>query len=201
MASDSRASATQASLFDLTGYYLKDGGFVDWARGNLENSDPANSLREAYREILRLVDQRFGVFEQAFVAAYHRWFAEGSPASAMLPIEDVLSEFVGPAAREHPVLLLVLTSWRRVTRWRSLGESTLSNPCANCSTRRGMPDGWSWSPVTMGTFSTGIHANWEVMILMQATDTERHAELSMKGKWSSRGDEHRKRWEDRGLFA
>jgi hypothetical protein len=100
--------ATQANLVELAGYYLKDGGFVDWARGSLEDSDPANSLRDAYQEILRQVDQRFGVFEQAFVAALHRWFAEGSPTSSILPIEDVLGEFVGPAAREHPVLLLVL---------------------------------------------------------------------------------------------
>ncbi len=104
----SEISAAQTSLSQLSDYYLKDGGFVDWARDNLEESDPVGSLREAYQEILRQVDLRFGAFEQAFVTSLQRWFDDGSPASAQLPIEDVLGEVVCPAVREHPVLLLVL---------------------------------------------------------------------------------------------
>jgi hypothetical protein len=100
--------AAPASLSQLADYYLKDGGFVDWARGNLEESDPAGSLREAYQEILRQVDLRFGAFEQAFVTSLQRWFVDGSPPNAMLPIESVLGEVVCPAVREHPVLLLIL---------------------------------------------------------------------------------------------
>ena len=100
--------ASEAGLAQLSDYYLKDGGFVDWARDNLDESDPVGSLREAYQAILRQVDDRFGAFEQAFVASFQRWFAEGSPASAMLPIEDVLGEVVCPVVREQPILLLVL---------------------------------------------------------------------------------------------
>jgi hypothetical protein len=101
-------AASQASLSQLADSYLKDGGFVDWARNSLEESDPVGSLREAYQGILHQVDLRLGAFEQAFVTSLQRWFAEGSPASALLPIEDVLAEVVCPAAREHPILLLVL---------------------------------------------------------------------------------------------
>jgi hypothetical protein len=100
--------APQSGLSQLSDYYLREGGFVDWARDNLEESDPVGSLREAYQEILRQVDLRFGAFEQAFVTSLQRWFAEGSPSAGMLPIEDVLGEFVCPTVREHPVLLLVL---------------------------------------------------------------------------------------------
>ena len=100
--------ASPASLSQLSDSYLKDGGFVDWARDNLEESDPVAPLREAYQEILRQVDLRFGAFEQAFVTSLQRWFADGSPPSALLPIEEVVSEVVCPAVREHPILLLVL---------------------------------------------------------------------------------------------
>lgn len=100
--------ASQTSLSQLADYYLKEGGFVDWARDNLEESDPGGPLREAYQEILRQVDLRFGVFEQTFATSLQHWFAKGSPTSAILPVEDVLGEVVCPAVREHPVLLLVL---------------------------------------------------------------------------------------------
>lgn len=93
---------------DLATYYLQEGGFVDWARDCLAESDPANSLREAYQGILGRIDSRFGSFEEAWIAALQRWFSEGSPGDAALPIEEVLHTFVGPASRQQPVLLLVL---------------------------------------------------------------------------------------------
>jgi hypothetical protein len=101
-------SPAPSGVSQLGDYYLREGGFVDWARDSLGESDPVPPLREAYQEILRQVDQRFGVFEQAFVAGLQLWFAEGSPASAMLPVEDVLDQVVCPVARENPILLLIL---------------------------------------------------------------------------------------------
>ena len=102
------SSEKPATLSQSANHYLKEGGFVDWARDSLGESDPVAGLREAYQEILRQVDQRFGVLEQAFVATLQRWFADGSPSAAMLPVEDVLSQVVCPVAREHPALVLVL---------------------------------------------------------------------------------------------
>lgn len=96
------------SLSELASDYLATGGFVDWARDSLEESDPVASIREAYQEIVRRVDRRLGPFEEAFADGLHRWCAEGSPRSAVLPIEDVLAEVAAPVARGQPTLLLVL---------------------------------------------------------------------------------------------
>jgi len=98
----------KAGFADLAAYYLREGGFVDWARDCLAESDPAGSLREAYQGILARIGGRFGAFEEAWIAALQRWFAEGSPGDAALPIEEVLHTLAGPAARQQPVLLLVL---------------------------------------------------------------------------------------------
>jgi hypothetical protein len=57
--------ALPASPSQLSDCYLKDGGFLDWARDNLEESDPVGPLREAYQEILRQVDPRFGASSRA----------------------------------------------------------------------------------------------------------------------------------------
>ena len=104
----SEPPAKEAGFSELAEYYLREGGFVDWARDCLAESDPATSLRAAYREILRRVEERFVAFESAFVASTQRWFADGSPSGLVLPVEEVLHSVAGPAARQQPVLLLVL---------------------------------------------------------------------------------------------
>lgn len=93
---------------ELAEYYLKEGGFVDWARDCLAESDPAASLRAAYQEILRRVEEQFASFENAFVSSTQRWFADGSPGGPVLPVEEVLHSVAGPAPRQQPLLLLVL---------------------------------------------------------------------------------------------
>ncbi len=131
--------ASQASLSQLSAFYLKEGGFLDWARDNLRESDPVGSLREAYQEILRQVDSRFGRMEQSFVLSFQRWLADGSPAGVMLPVEDVLGEVVCPAAREHPVLLLVLDGMS-VAAFRQLLDDLLRRDWVELSHPRiGLP--------------------------------------------------------------
>lgn len=98
----------KASFSELAAYYLREGGFVDWARDCLAESDPAPALREGYQELLARTEARFAPFEQSFVAALQSWSADGSPGGPVTPIEEVVPALVGPAARQQPVLLLVL---------------------------------------------------------------------------------------------
>jgi hypothetical protein len=87
-------------------HYWSEGGFVDLARGSVEESDPCKLLRDAYERLLQLVNERCAVPESQFIRALQQWCEDGG--TVVLPIERVLLDLVGPAARQKPALLLVL---------------------------------------------------------------------------------------------
>ncbi len=105
---DGTEPAPHAGLHDLARHYWSEGGFVDLARNALEESDPAEPLRQAYARILDKVEARNHPREERFARMLQQWCKDGSPKGAALPIERVLSERVVPTARQQPVLLLVL---------------------------------------------------------------------------------------------
>ena len=102
------APANSGGFSELAQQYWGEGGFVDLARGSVEESDPCRPLREAYEQILAQVEERCAGPETRFVKALQEWCAEDGASGKALPIERVLLELVGPAARQQPVLLLVL---------------------------------------------------------------------------------------------
>jgi hypothetical protein len=88
--------------------YHTDGGFLDWARGRLKESDESKVVQQAFDAILKRVDQRARSFEKDFAIHLHDWTKSEHRPSRFHLIEDVLADVVTPVAKQQPVLLLVL---------------------------------------------------------------------------------------------
>jgi hypothetical protein len=88
--------------------YHMDGGFLDWARGRLKETDESKVVQQAFDAILKRVDQRARSFEKDFAVHLQDWTKSEHRPSRFHLIEDVLAEVVTPVAKQQPVLLLVL---------------------------------------------------------------------------------------------
>lgn len=89
--------------------YARLGGFVDWARTIVQESDSEPALNKAYDGLLARVDEICGAFEANFATKLAQWTLHGAlPSSSFIPIEDALEKLVGPLAAQAPVLLLVM---------------------------------------------------------------------------------------------
>jgi hypothetical protein len=100
--------AASATLSQLTNYYSTEGGFLDWARTSVVESDPNPQIKDALRSILERVEVRWGVFQRLFAERLQQWSAQGAELNEALRIEEVLWKVVAPVAREQPALLIVL---------------------------------------------------------------------------------------------
>jgi len=92
----------------LIDYYSTEGGFIDWARTSVVESDPNPQIKDALQSIMESVDSRWNTFQQQFVDRLQKWSAEGSELKNVLRIEEALWTVVAPVARQHPALLIVL---------------------------------------------------------------------------------------------
>jgi hypothetical protein len=97
-----------ATLSQLIHYYSTEGGFIDWARTLVVESDPNPQIKDALQSIMERVEVRWNVFQQQFAVRLQQWSAEGAELEDVLCIEEVLWTVVSPVAREHPALLIVL---------------------------------------------------------------------------------------------
>ena len=97
-----------ATLPGLVEFYLRDGGFLDWARNRLREMDISASLQKAFRQILDQVDSHFVRFEENFARKLAEWTEADQQSSLLVYIEDVLSKLIIPTAKDCPILLLVL---------------------------------------------------------------------------------------------
>jgi len=97
-----------ATFQELMEFYHCDGGFLDWARNRLRETDVSGPLQTAFHKILTQVDIYLVPFEESFARKLADWTRNGDKSSRLICIEDVLSRVVAPVAKEHPVLLLVL---------------------------------------------------------------------------------------------
>ncbi|HTO02348.1 MAG TPA: BREX-2 system phosphatase PglZ, partial [Opitutus sp.] len=89
--------------------YMRNGGFVDWARLVVQEGDSEPALNKAFDALLTRVEQTATVFEAGFAAKLAEWTKHGEASgSAFLPIEDALEKLVGPVGAQTPVLLLVM---------------------------------------------------------------------------------------------
>lgn len=99
---------TSRTLDTMVIGYHQDGGFIDWARNRLKETDESPEVQAAYGAILKRVEERAEAFEQDFALQLQEWTRnENRPAQFTL-IEDVLKEVVAPAAKHQPILMLVL---------------------------------------------------------------------------------------------
>ena len=97
-----------ATLPGLVEFYLRDGGFLDWARNRLREMDISASLQKAFRQILDQVDSHFVRFEENFARKLAEWTEADQQSTLLVYIEDVLSKLIIPTAKHCPILLLVL---------------------------------------------------------------------------------------------
>jgi hypothetical protein len=93
---------------DLMDFYHRDGGFLDWARNRLRETDVSGPMQAAFQQILQRVDERLVPLEKRFAEKLADWTKAEQQSSRLICIEDVLSKVVVPASKGQPVLLLVL---------------------------------------------------------------------------------------------
>ena len=99
------ASASFAELMEV---YYRDGGFLDWARNRLRETDLSAALQRAFDQVLEQVDERVVDSEKNFARMLADWTKSEHESSRLVCIENVLEKIVVPAASACPVLLLVL---------------------------------------------------------------------------------------------
>lgn len=102
------APSSQASFDGMVDFYHQDGGFIDWARYRIKESDLSAEVRKAFDAILERVDQRARAFEKDFAIQLQDWTRSEHKPDRFILIEDVLEKVVTPVAKQQPVLLLVL---------------------------------------------------------------------------------------------
>ncbi len=88
--------------------YHRDGGFIDWARNRLKETDESPEVQKAYDAILKRVEERAENFEEAFALQLQDWTRNEHQSKRFTLIENVLGEVVTPIAKQQAVLLLVL---------------------------------------------------------------------------------------------
>jgi len=96
------------SFAEAADVYLREGGYIDWARLNLRSGDPVRELSEAYA---RLFDRATEIRQQQsreFATLLADWTAAGSHGDEVIPVERVLDEVVAPLAEKGLVLVIVI---------------------------------------------------------------------------------------------
>lgn len=88
--------------------YHRNGGFIDWARNRLKETDESPEVQKAYDAILKRVEERAENFEEAFALQLQDWTRSEHQSKRFTLIENVLGEVVTPLAKQQAVLLLVL---------------------------------------------------------------------------------------------
>ena len=98
-----------AEPFDamVVGYH-REGGFIDWARNRLKETDESPEVQKSFAAILKQVEAHAGAFETAFATRLQEWTRTENRSERFTLIENVLQEVVLPIAKDKPVLLLVL---------------------------------------------------------------------------------------------
>jgi hypothetical protein len=120
-------------------FYYRDGGFLDWARNRLRETDVSEPMQAAFQQILQQVDKYIVQFEKGFAEKLADWTKAEQQSSRLICIEEVLSKVVVPVSKEQSVLLLVLDGmnaavFRQIIRdiehleWTEIANDTLGVP-------------------------------------------------------------------------
>ncbi|MCC5841551.1 MAG: BREX-2 system phosphatase PglZ [Opitutales bacterium] len=190
---------------DLPGFaeaYHRDGGFLDWARNRLRETDGSAPLQAAYAKILKQVDERILEGERRFSTLLADWTRGEDQSDRLIPIEDVLAKVVIPVAKVQPVLLLVLDGlsvavFRQLLRditqqdWAELSNDTLglprpvlaALPSLTQISRRALFLG-KLAPAASGTEKGEFAGN---DFLFQATGSQTRPRLFLKGDLQEEG--------------
>ncbi len=96
------------SFAEAADAYLREGGFIDWARLSLRSGDPVRELSEAYARLFERVTEIRQRQSQTFAKLLADWTAAGSGGDEVISVERVLAEVVAPLAEKHRVLVIVV---------------------------------------------------------------------------------------------
>jgi hypothetical protein len=99
---------SEATLAQLIDHYATEGGFIDWARRLVVESDPNPTVKEVLRNLAERVDARWSTFQRQFARRLQEWSASDGDLIHTLRIEDILWKIAAPVARQHPALMIVL---------------------------------------------------------------------------------------------
>ncbi|MFO0914164.1 MAG: BREX-2 system phosphatase PglZ [Pirellulales bacterium] len=105
---DTKPPAGLKSFAQAANDYLRDGGYVDWARLTINGGDPVRPLSEAYAQIFNAVREIRQQQNREFARLLADWTHAGSSGGEILPVEDILEQIVAPLASEALVLVIVV---------------------------------------------------------------------------------------------
>ncbi len=114
------------SFASVAGSYVRDGGFIDWARNSLYGGDECPALSKAFSRILSRAETLREIQNRQFSELLVEWTATGSSGENVLKIEDVLADVVSPAAIHDRVLFIVMDGMSHAVL-AELKESLLGN--------------------------------------------------------------------------
>ena len=103
-----RKPPSDLTLSQLANDYYTEGGFVEWARNLVAESDPNPRVKESLRATVESIDAWWSLFQGCFAERLKQWAEQNSDLNGVLRIEEVLHDVVGPVAKQQPVLLIVL---------------------------------------------------------------------------------------------
>lgn len=96
------------SLGEAATDYLRDGGYVDWARLALRSGEEGRELSEAYGKLLGRVADVQRRSAETFAGMLSDWTATQTTDGRVVPVEQVLDRVVAPLAAHGPLLVIVL---------------------------------------------------------------------------------------------
>src|SRR5206468_1731920 len=65
--------SSDSTFPELAEFYVRDGGFLDWARNRLREMDVSPPMQGAFRKILDQIDSHFVQFEEGFARKLAEW--------------------------------------------------------------------------------------------------------------------------------
>ena len=99
---------TPKSFAEAADNYLREGGFIDWARLSLRSGDPVRELSEAYAQLFDRVTEVRQQQSQMFGKLLADWTTAGSHGGDLIPVERVLEDVIAPLAEKNLVLMIVI---------------------------------------------------------------------------------------------
>lgn len=191
-----------ASLPDLARFYHLDGGFLDWARNRLRETDVSSPLQTSYQQILGQVDAGLVGLEKQFSEKLAEWTRNADESTRLICIEDVLAKVVIPASKEQPVLLLVLDGMSVAVYRQLISDIERQNWIEIAKEQQGIPapvlatlpsiTQISRRALFLGKLDAGISGNEQSAFanndyLFKASDSQMRPRLFLKGDLQEEG--------------
>jgi hypothetical protein len=129
-------AARPQSFADAAEQYVREGGFVDWARLRLRTGDPVSELSDAYNQLFSKVTGLQEEQARLFAELLRDWTASGTNGDALVPVESALDAIVAPLAEQAPVLLVVMDGMSVAVFHELVGDIARRDWIALCQSGR-----------------------------------------------------------------